>query len=138
MRAKTNQSRNLSTRHLAVAIALALALTLLADFGKSANAADADRGKTIFEKRCTGCHALDIDKEGPRLGGTFGRAAGSVPTFTYSDAVKKSGVTWDAPSLDKWLTDPDAYIPDSNMAFRVVDADERSAIIAYLKQIQAK
>ena len=138
MRAKTNQSRNHRTSNPAGEIALALALTVLAALPMAGGAADADRGKTIFEKRCTGCHALEIDKEGPRLGGVFGRAAGGVPTFAYSDAVKKSGVTWDAPSLDKWLTDPDAFIPDSNMAFRVVDGDERSAIIAYLKQIQAK
>ena len=115
-----------------------MALTVLAALPMPAGAADADRGKAIFERRCTGCHALDIDKEGPRLSGVFGRAAGSVPTFAYSDVVKKSGVTWDAPSLDKWLTDPDAFIPDSNMAFRVVNADERSSIIAYLKQIQAR
>jgi cytochrome c len=137
MSAKTYLSRNRRT-HQAAAVALALALTVLAAFPMPAGTADADRGKAIFEKRCTGCHALDIDKEGPRLGGVFTRAAGNVPTFTYSDAVKKSQVTWDAPSLDKWLEDPDAFIPDSNMAFRLVDADERSAIIAYLKQIQGK
>jgi len=138
MRAKTNQSRNLTTRNPAGGIAFALALTVLAALPMPAGAADADRGKAIFERRCTGCHALDIDKEGPRLSGVFGRAAGSVPTFAYSDVVKKSGVTWDAPSLDKWLTDPDAFIPDSNMAFRVANADDRSSIIAYLKQIQAR
>jgi len=138
MRAKTIQNRSLLTSRLVGGIALALALTFLAALGKPASAPDADRGKTIFEKRCTGCHALDIDKEGPRLSGVFGRAAGSVPTFSYSDAVKKSGVTWDAAALDKWLTEPVAFIPDSNMAFRVVDAGERSAIIAYLKQISGK
>jgi len=138
MRAKTIQNRSLLTSHLVGGIALALALTFLAALGKPASAPDADRGKTIFEKRCTGCHALDIDKEGPRLSGVFGRAAGSVRTFSYSDAVKKSGVTWDAAALDKWLTEPVAFIPDSNMAFRVVDAGERSAIIAYLKQISGK
>jgi cytochrome c len=137
MRAKTNQSRNVSIRNVIGATALFM-LTLLAPLLKPAGTADADRGKTIFEKRCTGCHALAIDKEGPRLGGIFGRAAGSVATFTYSDAVKKSGVTWDAAALDKWLTDPDAFISDSNMAFRVVDASERSAIIAYLKQVSGK
>ena len=104
MRVKTNQSQNLSIRNAVSAIAL-LAMTLLAPILKPAATADADRGKTIFEKRCTGCHALDIDKEGPRLSGVFGRAAGSVPTFADSDAVKKSGVSWDAASLDKWLTD---------------------------------
>jgi cytochrome c len=137
MSAKTFLSRNLRTHH-AGAVALALVLTVVAVIPMPAGAADADRGKAIFEKRCTGCHSLDIDKEGPRLGGIFGRAAGSVATFTYSDAVKKSRVTWDIPSLEKWLADPDAFIPDSNMAFRLVDADERSAIIAYLKQIQGK
>ncbi len=133
MRAKTNQSRSFPIRHAMGATSLFM-LALLAPLLKPAGTADADRGKTIFEKRCTGCHALAIDKEGPRLGGVFGRAAGSVPTFTYSDAVKKSGVTWDAPGLDTWLMEPDAFIPDSNMAFRVTDASERSAIIAYLKQ----
>ncbi len=137
MGAKTNQSRNLSICNVTGATALFM-LTLLAPLLKPAGTQDADRGKTIFEKRCTGCHAVDIDKEGPRLSGVFGRGAGSVPTFTYSDAVKTSGVTWDAAALDKWLTDPDAFIPDSNMAFRVADAGERSAIIAYLKQISDK
>ena len=138
MRAKTNQRRGLATRHWAAASVVALVMSFFAALGKPAVTADADRGKTMFEKRCTGCHALDIDKEGPRLGGVFGRAAGSVATFTYSDAVKKSGVTWDAAALDKWLTDPDAFFPDSNMAFRVVDAGEWSAIIAYLKQVSGK
>jgi len=138
MRAKTTQSPYLSSRRWVGGIALVLALTLLAALGKPTSTTDADRGKTIFEKRCTGCHALDIDKEGPRLSGVFGRAAGSVPTFAYSDAIKKSGVSWDAASLDKWLIEPAAFIPDSNMAFRVVDAGERSAIIAYLKQLSGK
>ena len=137
MRAKTNQRRSVSPRNVVGGVALFM-LTLLAPLLKPAGTADADRGKTIFEKRCTGCHALTIDKEGPRLGGIYGRAAGSVPSFTYSDAVKKSGVTWDAAALDKWLAEPDAFIPDSNMAFRVVDASERSAIIAYLKQFSGK
>ena len=138
MRAKVIQNRSFRTHYWTAATALALAMTFLAALGRPADSADADRGKAIFEKRCTGCHALAIDKEGPRLGGIFGRTAGSVPTFTYSDAVKKSGVTWDAAALDKWLTEPDAFIPDSNMAFRVADAGERSAIIAYLKQLSGK
>src|ERR1700752_832356 len=51
---------------------------------------DATRGRQVFEGRCTGCHSLDQDKEGPRLRGVFGRTAGSVPTFGYSDAMKSS------------------------------------------------
>jgi cytochrome c len=119
-------------------LACALALIVSTGFPKPATALDGDRGKEIFEKRCTGCHSLNIDKEGPRLSGVYGRAAGSVSTFTYSDAVKSSRVIWDAASLDKWLTDPDALIPDGNMAFRLVNADERAAVIDYLKRISNK
>ena len=95
-------------------------------------------GKEMFEKRCTGCHALDNEKTGPRLRGVFGRPAASVPSFPYSEALRKSGITWDSSSLDKWLTDPDAFVPDNDMAFRVPNKEERSAIIEYLMDVSAK
>jgi cytochrome c len=91
-------------------------------------------GKALFEKRCGGCHALDRDKEGPRLGGVYGRVAGSVDSFQYSDALKKSKVKWVEDTLDRWLTDTEKLVPNNDMTFHVEKADERSAIIAYLKQ----
>jgi cytochrome c len=100
--------------------------------------ADADRGRQLFDRRCGGCHSLDNDKEGPRLRGVYGRKAGTVPSFKYSDAVAKSGVTWDNASLDKWLTDPDKFIPDADMDFHLEKADERADVIAYLKQLSTK
>jgi len=96
--------------------------------------ADAAAGRAEFEKRCSGCHALDHDKEGPRLAGVLGRNAGSVAGFPYSDAVKKSAIVWDEALLDKWLTDPESVIPDTDMAFRLNSADERASIIAFLKE----
>jgi cytochrome c len=95
---------------------------------------DAVAGRTAFEKRCTGCHALDHEKVGPRLAGVVGRKAGAVPAFPYSDAVKKSGVVWTDAALDMWLTDPEAVIPDNDMTFRLDNPAERSAIIAFLKE----
>lgn len=97
---------------------------------------DAERGKLVFEKRCTGCHTIDADREGPRLRGVFGRKAGTVPGFTYSAELKASGITWDADSLEKWLADTDAMIPGNQMGFRVPKATERADLIAYLKQTQ--
>lgn len=91
-------------------------------------------GKALFEKRCGGCHALDRDKEGPRLGGVYGRVAGSVDSFQYSDALKKSKVRWADDTLDKWLTDTEKLVPNNDMTFHVEKAGERSAIIAYLKR----
>ena len=95
-------------------------------------------GKELFEKRCGGCHALDRDKEGPRLGGVYGRVAGSVDSFQYSEALKKSKITWTETTLDKWLTDTEKLVPDNDMTFHVEKADERGEIIAYLKQNSGK
>jgi cytochrome c len=95
-----------------------------------------ERGKEVFVRRCSGCHAPDLNKEGPRLRGVYGRKAASAPEFPYSEALKKTGIRWDDASLDKWLSDPDAMAPDSDMAFRLANGDERKAVIAYLKSLQ--
>jgi cytochrome c len=95
---------------------------------------DAARGKMVFEKRCTGCHALEGNREGPPLGGVFGRRAGSLAGFDYSIALKSSNVTWSEATLDKWLSDPDTMVADNKMDFRLPKAQERADIIAYFKQ----
>jgi cytochrome c len=95
---------------------------------------DAVRGKAVFEKRCTGCHAMEVDREGPRLKGVFGRKAGSVAGFNYSAGLKSSGLTWDDATLERWLSDPDMVVKDNNMSFSVPKAQERQDLIAYLKQ----
>ena len=94
---------------------------------------DAQRGKELFEKRCGGCHALDKDKEGPRLGNVFGRKAGTITTFKYSDSLKSAQVVWNEASLDKWLVNTDSVVPDNDMDFHVPKADERADIIEYLR-----
>jgi cytochrome c len=96
--------------------------------------ADAGGGQSLFEKRCSGCHAMDRDKEGPRLGGIYGRAAGSIATFQYSEALRNSRITWTVETLDQWLSDPEKLVPGNDMAFHLDKPDERREIIAYLKQ----
>lgn len=95
---------------------------------------DAVHGKLVFEKRCTGCHSLTQNREGPKLGGVYGRVSGTVDGFAYSDALKKAKMTWDEKTLNKWLADPDALVPDNNMEFHVAKAEERRDVIAYLRQ----
>jgi len=95
---------------------------------------DPARGKAVFEKRCTGCHALNADREGPRLSGVYGRKAGSIAGFAYSKGLKNSDMTWTDATLEKWLSDPDMMIPDNNMSFSVPKAEERRDLIAFLRQ----
>ena len=95
---------------------------------------DPAHGQAVFNKRCTGCHALDADREGPRLSGVYGRTAGSVAGFTYSKGLKNSGITWTSAALEKWLSDPDMMYPDNNMSFSVPKEEERRDLIAFLKQ----
>ena len=97
-----------------------------------------DQGKTLFEKRCTGCHSLDQDKEGPRLHDVFGRKAGKVASFTYSDGLKDAQFTWDAALLDKWLTDTESVVPNNDMSFHVPNAQEPADIIRFLQTSSGK
>jgi cytochrome c len=92
-------------------------------------------GKALLEKRCGGCHAIDRDKEGPRLGGVFGRRAGTVASFEYSSALKNSNLTWNADTLEKWLTNTESVVPNNEMTFRVEKAEERRAIIEFLRTL---
>lgn len=116
---------------LVVASALFVSVTLMV----GAPPADLD-GKALFERRCAGCHALEADHEGPRLKDVVGRRAGSVPSFEYSKALKDAKLSWDPATLDRWLTDTDTVVPGNDMTFRVPKAEERAAIIAYLKSLK--
>ena len=109
--------------------------------GKSdlpAGAGDASRGQALFEKRCVGCHALTANHEGPKLQGVFERAAGSVADYAYSPALKKASVMWDEATLDRWLTDPDAFLPGNNMDFLISKPEERKDLIAFLRKSSGK
>ncbi|HEV2576722.1 MAG TPA: heme-binding domain-containing protein [Acidobacteriaceae bacterium] len=104
---------------------------------EAAQAGDPVSGKAVFERRCTGCHALTTDREGPRLQGVVGRRSASVPGFPYSTAVRQANIIWSEETLDRWLTDPDSLIPNSNMDFRVPQPQERKDLIAYLGTMAA-
>ncbi|MBV8673924.1 MAG: c-type cytochrome [Acidobacteriaceae bacterium] len=99
---------------------------------------ETDRGKQLFDRRCGGCHSLDQDQTGPHLRNVYGRKVGSVPGFKYSAAVNSASFTWDDTTLDKWLTDPESLIPGNEMDFSVPKAEERAAIIRFLRLSSGK
>lgn len=104
----------------------------------AARAGEQPKGEDLFGRRCGGCHSLDTDKEGPRLRNVYGRKAGQVQGFMYSEALKTAATTWDEMTLDKWLAEPGDLVPGTKMDFRVPGAEERKAIIAYLKRLSEK
>ncbi|MGN6147475.1 MAG: c-type cytochrome [Rhizomicrobium sp.] len=100
--------------------------------------ASASRGAEIYEAKCGACHSLDQNRIGPKHRGVFGRKAGAVPNFHYTDALKKSGIVWNEKTLDTWLQSPVKMVPGTAMGFQLRDAQERADVIAYLKQQSAK
>jgi cytochrome c len=97
---------------------------------------NAKAGEAIYA-RCMACHALGYDRTGPRHCGLFGRKAGSVPGFQYSEAMKRSGIVWNERTLDRFLANPVKTVPGTAMGYAgVPDAQERADLIAYLKAAQ--
>jgi cytochrome c len=108
---------------------LAPAFAILAAQGAS----DAKRGEEIYS-RCVACHALAYDRTGPRHCGLFGRRAGSVPGFAYSEAMKRSKIVWGDATLDRFLADPLKVVPGTAMGYAgIASPGERADLIAYLK-----
>lgn len=119
-------------------VAILVALLVAVAVGDPVRAQDAERGRDLYESRCFACHSLDADRIGPMHRGVFGRKAGSVAGFSYSSAVKNSGVVWNDDTLNRWLANPQDVIPGQRMNFRVNAAQDRADIVAYLKKESGK
>jgi cytochrome c len=111
---------------------------LFAGSATAASAADTAAGQQIFKAQCGICHsvAAGVNGIGPTLLGVVGRSAGSAPGFQYTADHKKLGVTWDAATLDKYLTNPRAMVPDTTMIYAGLKDDaDRANLIAYLETL---
>jgi cytochrome c len=119
-------------KHLVVLTAVAT----LATAGVALADGDAARGEKKFEE-CAACHKIapGEDNVGPSLHGVFGRKAGTLADFRYSPALKRSGITWTAPTLDTFLADPQKVIPANRMPYAgLAEASDRADLIAYLQK----
>ena len=94
---------------------------------------DPQRGKSVYVK-CMGCHSLQRNRTGPRHCGLFGRKAGSVKGFEYSQAMRNSGWIWSAQTLDEFLKSPFSAMSGTTMGFGGIwNERERADLIAYLQ-----
>ena len=102
-----------------------------------AAAQDAAAGEQVFMK-CRICHQIGPGAQssiGPELNGVVGRKSGSAPGYDYSDANKKSGLTWDVPTLTRYLKDPQGVVPGTKMTFAGLSSEnDVTSVIAYLQQ----
>lgn len=100
-------------------------------------AQDLAAGKSSFNK-CMACHAIGENaknKVGPELNGLNGRKSGTVEGYSYSDANKNSGITWDEAVFKEYIKDPKAKIPGTKMAFAGIKKEtEVNDLWAYVSQ----
>jgi glucose/arabinose dehydrogenase/cytochrome c2 len=103
-------------------------------------AADAGAGKAFFRQQCALCHSAEPGDnggaQGPNLNGVLGRRAASNGDFGYTQALKDSNLTWDADSLDHFLTSPTTVVPGSAMVIAVPKAEDRANLIAYFQGVK--
>ena len=118
---------------LRAAAALALVALAAPALANHTLRGDAAAGEAIYA-RCLACHALAYDRTGPRHCDLFGRRAGSVKGFAYSDAMRHSNIVWNALTLDRFLANPMKTVPGTSMGYAgIEDAKERADLIAYLR-----
>jgi cytochrome c len=101
-----------------------------------AQSVDSARGAKLFQA-CAACHSLEPGEHmtGPSLAEVWNRKAGTTEEFSrYSDALKRAGIVWNEGNLDKWLADPEKFIPGNSMTFPgIKGAGDRRDVIAYLR-----
>ena len=119
---------------------LAIAGIVIVTSAGGAWAQDLAAGENSF-KKCLPCHSVGEEaknKVGPVLNGLEGRKSGTIDGYNYSEANKKSGITWDEKAFVEYITDPRAKIPGTKMVFAGIKSEnEKAALWAYLKQFDA-
>ena len=95
-------------------------------------------GERQFARKCSVCHTLNLDgkrRAGPTLFGVFGRQAGTLEGYTYSDALLQSTIVWNADSIDRLFKDgPDVVTPGTKMPIqRMKNAQDRHDLVSFLQ-----
>ena len=98
-----------------------------------------DIGKREFERKCSVCHTLEADganRAGPTLYKVFGREAGTLPGYLYSEALIKTDLIWNEETIGRLFDDgPDVVVPGTKMPIqKVKSVTKRDALIRYLKE----
>jgi len=105
---------------------------------QSSFAADPVAGKTFFGQQCGLCHSAapgdNGGAQGPLLHDVIGRKS-ATGNFSYTDAMKNAGLTWDAATLDRFLAAPTQVVPGSAMVVPIGSDTDRANVIAYFEAL---
>ncbi|MBN9014407.1 MAG: cytochrome c family protein, partial [Rhizobiales bacterium] len=107
---------------------------VVAKVASTAVEGDVAHGRQVF-KKCQACHSMQPSKNllGPSLAGIVGTKAGEVANYSFSTAMKQSGITWTPEKLDAYLQDPQKVVPGNKMPFPGLKTDsDRTDVIAFL------
>jgi cytochrome c len=108
--------------------------------GAAQAAGDAARGADVFKQNCSMCHSPERGQNlvGPSLFSVVGRAAASIADFSYSSAMKSSGIVWTTDKLKAYLKAPRKYVPGVKMMFPgLSDEQDRENVVAFLATLSA-
>jgi cytochrome c len=127
----TREHEELSMKKITLSALIVIATS------SAALAQDTAAGKTSFNK-CLACHAIGEgakNKVGPELNGLKGRKSGTAEGYSYSEANKNSGITWDEATFKDYIKDPKAKIPGTKMVFAgIKNEQEAGDLWAFLAQ----
>src|ERR1700733_13569694 len=101
--------------------------------------ADATAGRAFFRQQCTICHSAepsdDGGAQGPSLIGLYGRHSAAAAGFSYTAALRAAHLTWDAPTLNRFLASPTTVVPGSAMVVAVPNEQDRGNLVAYFQDL---
>ncbi|HEX3728995.1 MAG TPA: c-type cytochrome, partial [Opitutaceae bacterium] len=120
-----------------LAAGLAVSALVLTARAQDLLAGDAAHGEMVFKQSCAICHPSGLpgtppSGPGPVLAGVVGRPAASLPSFTYTPALKRSGITWTAENLDRFITNPQAMVHGTAMVVQVFSTKDRRDLVTFL------
>lgn len=107
----------------------------------TANAANVEHGKDLFQAQCAACHSVEPGQNGigPSLAGIYGQPAASTPGFTFSPALRNAKIVWSRAALNKFLENPQIDVPGTKMPYMgMSNATNRADLIAYLATLKGK
>ena len=104
----------------------------------AAAAVEVETGRAIYQARCAACHSVEFNGVGPAHKGVYGRRIGQAVGYNYSPALKAATGRWTAENLDKWLNDPEKFLPGQKMGISLESVADRANVIEYLKSLSPR